>query len=408
MHNILVLSNNAVSNSESNGRIHSYTIKDYLPNHVSNFYLRGCADIEGVNYLSFSPKNAFFNKISFGLIKIKANNNPTAVYNPSINKSNPKSRKAFFHLLRYFSFCNRSILKNLKNLVVSKKIDTVVVWGCNVPFLYKYASILSKECSIRVVTFTGEDYPLKKYNYLGRKHDLFFKFYQHKLNRNCAAVYKNAYINLYATNDLKNAYESAYDLSGGEIIHFSSNLENVHYEDRKIKNIFYGGNLYTERAKSLVDIAEQIEKFNDVYINVCGKCDNKTLNLFSSCSNIKYLGVLPYDEVVKLTREADLLLHIEGFSQDYIKDCKFAFSTKISDYYMLNLPFFVYGPIEISGVRYAHEMNEKFVATSREDLKKLDLIIQNKVRYKCNYSKVLTDFSIQNNLISKFLERSEK
>ena len=69
------------------------------------------------------------------------------------------------------------------------------------------------------------------------------------------------------------------------------------------------------------------------------------------------------------------MLHLEGFDKDYIKDCKYAFSTKISDYCALGVPFFTYGPKEISGVNFLYNHIPSYVAINKNELSKLDNIL---------------------------------
>ena len=75
-------------------------------------------------------------------------------------------------------------------------------------------------------------------------------------------------------------------------------------------------------------------------------------------------------------QNADDLLHIEGFSENYFKDCRFAFSTKISDYLMVGKPFILYGPTEISGEKFYSKLQTHWCITSKEELKRLPHLIK--------------------------------
>ena len=92
-------------------------------------------------------------------------------------------------------------------------------------------------------------------------------------------------------------------------------------------------------------------------------------------SNVKYHGLVSYEENKKAMMNSDLLLFIEGFSKEYVKDCRYAFSTKISDYLMTGKPLFFYGPESISGIKFAKTINNDFVSCDENKCDELKLII---------------------------------
>lgn len=375
MDRLLVLSNNSASLSESNGRIHSYYVQEYINSgSLHNFYVRGNPDIDNVNYLTISNKKALLSKLSFGLIK------PTLVVpsnsdnSGSPSKASPKSKYPIFHLLRSFAFFrNIGINKLLSKYIKDNNIDEIMLWGTNIPFLYRYSYLLCKINNIKLSIFTGEDYPLKDYNYLNKgKFSLLFKCFQHSLRKEAYKAYKYSSMNIYATEDLKELYESKMGISGGVVKMFMSNVKPINKpRPDKIRRILYGGNLYISRAKSLCDVAEYILKYPEVYIDVYGEASNDVLDLFGKYSNIHYKGQVPYNELLHQIENADMLLHVEGFDPYYVKDCRYAFSTKISDYIQFGIPFFVYGPIGISGVKYCYNRDSNMVAVNKEELNKI-------------------------------------
>lgn len=393
MENLLIISNCAISKSESNGRISVFSVKKYNPNKLSNFYLRGVPDYDSCDYLTISPKKALISKLTFGLVKAKL---VKPQLESAVNTSlNPKSKKPFYHVLRSFAFIrNRSLVKQLSFYIKKENINKIMLWGCNVPFIYYLAWKLSKKCNIELVTFTGEDYPLKEYNYINQKRSLNFNIFQKSLRKHCEIAYKMSSENIYATEDLKVLYEEKIGLENGGVSYFKSSLkkaENVN-KNYSIKNILYGGNLYDDRVKSLLEVAEYLEKFSSVKLSIYGSASDEILSKLKQAKNINYYGTLPFEELVSKIYEADLLLHIEGFSDEYIKDCKYAFSTKIADYFMANLPFFVYGPEEISGVKFCKGLIPDFVAVSHDELSKLDSIILKEKDFDIDYSYIKSIF----------------
>ena len=385
MKNVLVLSNCCVSNTESNGRIHSFLIKSKEIESVHIFYVRGTPDFDGVKYISVSPRKALFSKITFGLYNAGLSEPECGT---SSNKSlNPKSKKVFYHCIRSFAYLNnRRIIKNLSDYIIINNIDSIYLWGCNVPFLYNYAWKLAKKNNLNLVTFTGEDYPLKNYNYISFKKSIFFPCFQRRFFKETRRVYELSNTNYFANKELCELYKNRINLKHFDLCYFKSELERVNKTTNKIRSLIYAGNLYDARAVTLLKFASYLEKFSDVVINVYGNAHEDVVSKLNSSKNIKYHGIVPYSELLEILKTNDMLLHIEGFDKDFVNDFKYAFSTKISDYFALGMPMFVYGPIEISGVKFCKEMIPNFTACTYEELQKLDDIIFGKVKFDFDYN----------------------
>lgn len=395
MDKILIISNNAISNTESNGRIYSYLVNEYLPDNICNFYVRGNPDIEGVDYLTVSPKKALLSKITFGILKSK---NAHIEQSHSSTMGSSKSKKVFFHVLRNFAFYrNKSILNLLEKEILDQKINVIYLWGSNIPYLYRYAWKLAKKLNLKLVTFTGEDYPLKKYNYISFKRSIFFSGFQKKLRKSAEIVYKISSCNMFSNDELRDFYKDSFHLENAETVYLKSPLTELQQitASNDTFNILYGGNLYNERIKSIIDIASYCKKYENVKILIYGQGNNEALEQLEKFPNIEYKGVLPYNKLINEIKKANLLLHVEGFSDFYKMDCKFAFSTKISDYFMINLPFFAYGPEEISGIKFCRKLIPDFTASSWDELNKLDAIILNKKKFVVDYNKVKECFEIK-------------
>lgn len=397
MSNILILSNFAISKTESNGKIHSYFLNDFNIKTIHNFYFTGLADFDNCNYLSVSPKNALLSKLTFGLVKSTINIQKH-IANSEERKivSNSKSKKPFFHWIRSFAYTgNKSIIKQLVNYIQENKIDTVLLWGCNVPTVYNYAKKIKDRCDVKLFIFTGEDYPLKTYNYLNKKKSIFFHFLRKSLRKHAYFAYKACDEHSYANEELKELYEQEFDLKNGKISYFKSTLNELQNVVQQFNfRITYGGNLYIDRARSIVDIAEHIKDKENVIIDVYGRADEEVLNLFKNYNNIHYFGFVPYEQLLCEYSKSNLILHVEGFSDYYLKDCKYAFSTKIADGLMSKIPFFAYGSEQISGIKFLRKLNPDYTACSKEELYKLDSIIKNN-NYNIDYNKVKELFSIK-------------
>ena len=385
----------ACSLTESNGRIHSLLYLNYLDSkNVHNFYLGGEPNHPNVIYINFSFLKAFKSKVLRKKDQhISCFRGTNSVVCRNRKRILFKIRTPLTYLLRnYFYANNRSLIKELNDYISENNIDAIVLWGGNTPFLYELALKISQANNIKLIIHTGEDYPLKNYNFISRGPSIFFRRYQKQLRNYAMDAYAFSSLNVYANEELLKAYEGAFKTANNNVIFFSSCLIEAERTNSPITKIVYAGNLNVDRFESITKIAKYLEKFQDVKIYVYGNVNKRILKKIKLYKNISYQGVLNYEELKNKLREADMLLHIEGFSKYYIKDCKFAFSTKISDYYMLNKPVFVFGPKEISGIKFANNLNSDFTATSLNELNKLDAILNGTKKYNVNYTKIKNMF----------------
>lgn len=372
MKKLLIFSNNAASSSESNGRIHMTQFLCY--GDILNFYLRGNPDLKNVKYINFRYLDAL--KMKFGVKKKPSTENQPSTKTNVIGK---KGKKPFFHFLRNKVFSNNKLIINyLHEIIINECVEALIVWGTDVPFLYEYAYKLSELCSIPLVIITGENYPLKKYNYISNKPSLFFSFFQSSLRKWAKKAHQHCSANIYLNSDLKSLYEDEYNIANGYVVFFGSQLSPSTRKISKINNIFYGGNLYDDRVESIIKISQHLDSQEGVIINVYGCGDDNSIGRLKKCKNVIYHGTVAYDNLVDFMYSSDLLIFVEGFSSSYINDCRYAFSTKIADYISTNIPFFCFGPKEISGIKYLYKTNPDITAISEEELYKLVEIINGK------------------------------
>lgn len=380
MKRILILSNNCISNTESNGRTHG-SLFNYYKNkrYLHNFYISGIPDVADVNYVSFSMKKCLISRISFGLFKSSPNSFSNNCVSASIKKrgKNILSKIPLFHLLRNFLLNSRTNRNILLDYVKDNRIELIQIWGSNVPCLYKFGVFLSKKANIPLTILTGEDYPIKKYNFIN-KFSLIFPFFRKKLYREAKMAYSLSEVNFFNSEDLKRAYENEFYIKKTVLFTFPSILNADDFINIKGNNILYAGNLYSGRCDSLLEIADMLKPRN-INIDVYGNVDLRNLKKLVERKNVIYHGLVSYNCVLDAMRKAEILLHIEGFSPEYINDCKYAFSSKLSDCFCSGKKVFIYGPLEISGVKFVHSLDCRIVASNKFELDKLINVIEKEI-----------------------------
>ena len=312
----------------------------------------------------------------------------------------PSHKKAIHYFIRNILYMiNFHITKYMVRYIKDNNIESIFLFGADSPFLYRLSRILSKRCNLFLEIYTCEDYPLKDYNYIeGGKHNknIFFKLLMRSLKKQTSIAYWVSSKSTFNSELLCEDYKKAFRISNPGVRYLPSILVRVEYKERDIRHIVYGGNLYTDRVNSLLDISKVLLDINkDVVIDIYGKASEEDIVRLKNNSNINYHGVVEYSKMIDIYKNADMLLHVDGFSDYSIKDYKHAFSTKISDCYMLGIPFFIYAPIDIASTQYAVKTNKDYTAISIEELKdKLNNIINNHLPYQVDYKKIEKDFSV--------------
>lgn len=399
--NILVISNNALSNTESNGRILSLLLNAYDEASLYNYCLGGIPDKKNVHYIKMGDKRNIKSLLSFGHVKPQLDSYISNNGNVSIS-SPIKRKKAIHYYIRNILYkMNFHITRYMKRYIKDNNISSIYLFGSDSPFMYRLARKLTKACHIELTIYTCEDYPLKRYNYIEQgKHNknIFFKLLMRSLYKEVSKAYRYASYSSFNSEPLLEDYKKVYKLNNPSVRYLPSILTKVDYKPRDIKHIIYGGNLYSDRINSLLDISEVLLEVNkDVVIDIYGKASEEDASKLASRSNINYHGVVDYSNMIEIYKKADMLLHVDGFSSYSILDYKHAFSTKISDCYLLGIPFFIYSPIDIASTKYAYTVNKDYTAISKDELKdKLNNIINNHLPYQVDYLKIKKDFSDNN------------
>ena len=122
-----------------------------------------------------------------------------------------------------------------------------------------------------------------------------------------------------------------------------------------------------------------MQEINITYkINIYGKIPNDEVkSAFENCAGINYKGFVSYNDVVRIMKESDLLIHAESFDDFYKWDLQYGFTTKIADSLACGTCLFVYAPRELACTQYLEGI--ACVATERNQLKeKLMNILEDK------------------------------
>ena len=216
--------------------------------------------------------------------------------------------------------------------------DVIVFNPGDFAFMHKIAVYASRTLNKRLVIYNTEDYYFKTWNYLhderGFKH--FFPLFRKQLLKAYDKSFSASKLVIHNTNGLCDEYSRVFSNMKHIVIYHPSNLivDMVERNNGVIaKEFYYCGALDKGRDKTLILFAKSLGRIlPDALIIVNGPSPKESLNEFNRYSNIKYDGIVEYQEVSNNLLKKRILLSINSLDEYQLKDKKHAFSTKLSDY----------------------------------------------------------------------------
>ena len=173
----------------------------------------------------------------------------------------------------------------------------------------------------------------------------------------------------------------------------------------------YVGGLHLNRWKSLLKLSKAIEEINEFKKNILLKIYapiqeiNTYADYFNKYSSTQFAGSIKSYEVASALSEADVLLHIESFEENYVKFTKYSLSTKIPQYMAAGKPILAYGPIGIASIEHIKQVNAGKVICENNEKNLISDIIEfisdNELLFlyaSCGFEYAKNNYSKQNNL----------
>lgn len=200
-------------------------------------------------------------------------------------------------------------------------------------YSHNIAVQVAKKYKLPIAIFNTENYYLKDYNYLkGYGWDFVYPLYKWECDRAFRKLMKASSLEIYTNEVLDEQYYEAFHRHG-VLIYQGSTLEPMPHKAHDIPLFTYAGNLGVNRHKPLIELAQALQTISsDYFLDVYGKTPNDDIKKeLESGKGIRYKGMVPYDEVLRVTEDSDYMIHAESSDPFWIRDLNAAFSTKISD-----------------------------------------------------------------------------
>ena len=401
---ILIISNNPLSLTNSNGRTMANMFSLFKKEEILNIYINGNPDYTLANFINITDKDAFF-----GVVKqqLKAEDGGCKNY-----KKRKKKKTAFKVLVREQIWSKKKLKRKLVEFLKQYNITDVFVQLGDYYFIINLATYIAKNLNCRVITFNTEDYYFKTWDFYKKKgRGIFWRTHQRKLKIAYEDIYSISEKNIFLTEDLEFIHKNKFRFNSSLVIYTSSSLkcdEFANTDNSKI--ITYCGNLENGREAVLYEIIKSVYRLDKSYqVQIYSpEISNSFMKKITEFENVFYEGFVDYDMVTKIISNSFLNIAIDGFDAYSIKDTIHAFSTKIADSLAVGNRFLLVSPKESSSYKYLNKYNASFLCG---DLSGIDEIISSIISgSKTSYSykrNALNLFNKNHNSVSNSLKFKE-
>lgn len=370
---VLVVSHNCFSKSGSNGRTISNFFLDWPIDSLAQFYISNeipdsdvcnnyfrVTDIEALKSIFNSNKS-----INISNEYSKLSNDKGKVFQRVYAKH--KKRRSYNYIVRNFVWDSKRWMSDkFTNWIDDFAPDMVLIQLGDYSFMLRIALELAEKRGIPLVVYNSEDYYFKDKKSLSP----LYNFYRHDYKRQVQKLISYSSCSVYNSEMLQQTYQKEFK-HDSVVIMTSSDITPL--TNKKINiplTVSYLGSLGVGRHEPLIELAEALHKADpDIYLDIYGEMPNAEVEkLLLNSTGIRLKGFVPYEQVVRVIRTSDILVHAENFSEFYKSDLKHAFSTKIADYLSSGACFLYYGSDNLASTQYLLSHECACVITKRADL----------------------------------------
>jgi len=384
MKRLLVLSNEPFSEGSSNGRTMMNLLLEYERSKIAQFYIHGTPDRTFCqNYFCVSDRdalNAFLHR-------------PTAKSSHQQNAEDGSPQAKSTEGQAATKMPVRKIRRSCRNLLLRDAVWSSLAWwnkafddfldefspevillqAGDAPFMFRIARKIAKRFGVPLVMYNSENYVLKQYMYNGAQQQKFWHaLLMHRLKTEYRRFMKQVNFCIYSMDQLEEDYQQVYPHIGkSTVLYTVSDLKprTAAAHTEQPFRVVYCGNLGVGRITPLVEFARILHEVDneavfDVYGRFVSKADK---DLLCEVPGVDYHGVVAYEVVPDILRQADMVMHCEN--KERLVNLRVAFSTKIADSLAVGTPFVVYADLEYPFVKYLLRNRCAHIAGDAEELK---------------------------------------
>jgi len=373
---VLILSNECLSQSTSNGRTLSNFLIGYPKECLAQFSVQSIQpDFERCDrYFCVTDKDALNACIKGKRVGRRIVPAPDGTSKPTAPRT--MRRNALTMLMRDLVWTTGRWKKGgFWEFVEDFKPEVLLLQAGDCAFMLRLARTLSKKYRLPLVIYNSEAYYFKKHDYFAAKGLIHWLYPLHRRRfcKNYRKTMKQTSYVVYNCAELKREYDQCFDVPS-KALYTATQVEarkQLPVNDRP--KITYLGKMEVGRHSTLITLANIIGELSPgVQLDVYGKLPGRgEVEEMEACEHLKLHGLVSYDEVCRIMNESDILVHVECFEDFFRLDSKYAFSTKIADTLACGTCFFFFAPKEFACTKYLVDNDAAFVATDEKEAREL-------------------------------------
>jgi len=404
--NILIISNNSLSDSKNNGKTIASFFKNYPKRKVRQLYFNSekPSGLKIDSFYQITDKDMldyFLNrKIEPGrILNVVPKNN-------TLRKEKSKKDIPINNITRII---RESIWRNYTGLMpkLSKWLDQFspdiifFVAGDSL-FSYNFVNLITKKYNTKLVTYVTDDYILPRHSV-----NIFWWIRRNNILKEMKKTVKKSDLFITISQEMRKKYR---EMFGVDSIILMNTIDTLKMNTEKISSnsdyisLVYAGGLHLKRYDTLSLLGKAIKRYNlktegkklrlKIYSNLTP--EDKVLNKINIKDASQYYGSLNSKELKIKLNNCDIPVHVESFDNNAIKATKLSISTKIPEYLSLGKPILAIGPSEISSMKYLKDCAH--CVTGVDSLEnKLSVLINNKELQKSLSIKAINKFEENHN-----------
>lgn len=374
---ILIISNNSLSQTKNNGKtllsffssypeslLRQIYIENSFPDFDSNISFYRITDKDNINCL-FNKQSNCGSVINEKLIKNKEKDNEEN------NKKRIKKSDTTLLIREYIWNRKKWLNQDLDKWLNDFQPEIIFFYAGDSLFMYNLVDYIIKKHNCNLATYISDDYILYRHTFsLTKQIRRLLVLYKMK---NCI---KHTDFFFTISPEMKDIYKKKFDKDSYNIMNapVKKNFNKFIPSRRGVLKLLYCGGLEYGRSKTLIELAEAIQRYNALdYTNKAYliihsldeiKDDIKNRLNIPNCS--AFLGGITSNEVKTKIEDADILVHVESFDKKNIVNTKLSISTKIADYLCSNKPILAIGPENISSMKFLSDA--AYCITQRKEM----------------------------------------
>lgn len=259
---------------------------------------------------------------------------------------------------------------DLKKWLLKEMPTCIFVAPGNSSFFYDIAFKCSKFLKIPIVTYICDEYYFARPNksLLDNLYNIFLRKKIKKL------VNKSDRI-ITICDELTNLYKNHFNIAATTIMTGTSyDIEKKQKRVLRPTSITYMGNIRCNRFNSLRQVGEKLDYINKLYKTnykleiYSNEKDSNILKSFENIESIEFKGFVSGKEYERIFKKSEVLMHTEAFDKYNKEIVKYSISTKIADCLGSGICLFAYGPRGVASIDYLISNDCAVSVTSENDL----------------------------------------